>query len=254
MGRFQVGVQLYPQHTDIDQLTDAWRRMEGIGVDSIWTWDHFFPITGDDEGRHFEGWSLMAAKAVITQRPRIGVLVTCQAYRNPNLLADMARTVDHLSGGRVVLGIGAGWYGKDHEEYGYTLADPPERLAALEDDLRTIRARLGELNPAPKGDLPILVGGAGEKVTLRIVAELADWWNTMGPAETFARKSQVLDDWCDEVGRDPDDIVRTVLMNDPERFEDIDDYLDAGASHLILGLGPPYDTGPIEELIDEARG
>ncbi len=254
MARFQAGVQLYPQHTDIDQLKDAWRRMEDVGVDSIWTWDHFFPITGDDEGEHFEGWSLMAAKAVLTERPRIGVLVTCNAYRNPDLLADMARTVDHLSGGRVVLGIGAGWYGKDHEEYGYTLEAPPARLAALEDSLQRIRRRRRHLTPPPVGDLPILVGGGGEQVTLRIVAEHADWWNTMGPAETFAHKSGVLERWCDETGRDPDSIVRTVLMNDPDRFEDIDDYLAAGASHLILGLGPPYDTGPVEELVAEARG
>ncbi|MBW3563005.1 MAG: LLM class F420-dependent oxidoreductase [Actinobacteria bacterium] len=254
MGRFEVGVQLYPQHTDIEQLRDAWRRMEDIGVDSIWTWDHFFPITGDDAGEHFEGWSLMAAKAVLTERPRVGVLVTCNAYRNANLLADMARTVDHLSGGRVVLGIGAGWYGKDHDEYGYVLEDPPDRLADLEDSLRTIRDRLDRLNPAPIGELPILVGGGGEKVTLRIVAEHADWWNTMGPADTFAHKCEVLDRWCDEVGRDPDDIVRTVLMNDPDRFDDIDDYFEAGASHLILGLGPPYDAGPVEELLAEARG
>lgn len=254
MGRFQVGVQLYPQHTDIGQLRDAWRRMETVGVDSIWTWDHFFPITGDDEGAHFEGWSLMAAMAVITERPRIGVLVTCNAYRNANLLADMARTVDHLSDGRVVLGIGAGWYGKDHEEYGFTLEEPGTRLAELEASLRTIRARLDRLTPPPEGDLPILIGGGGEKVTLRIVAEHADWWNTMGPADVFAAKSQVLDRWCREVGRDPAEIVRTVLINDPDRFEDIDDYLDAGASHLILGLGPPYDTGPVEELVAEARG
>lgn len=251
MSGFEVGVQLYPQHTTVAQLREAWGRAEAAGVDSLWTWDHFFPISGDTSGAHFEAWSLLAAMAVATERPRIGVLVTCSAYRNANLLADMARTVDHLSDGRVVLGIGAGWYERDHEEYGFEFPDGPQRLARLEEDLRTIRARFDRLNPPPAGDLPILVGGGGEKVTLRIVATYADWWNGFGPSEDYARKNRVLDEWCAEVGRDPAEVVRTAQVKEDE-IDDAGAFVEAGATHLIVGIGPPYDLEPVTRLKEMA--
>lgn len=231
----------------------AWRRAETLGVDSLWTWDHFFPISGDPEGPHFEGWSLLAAMAVLTRRPRIGVLVTSVGYRNANLLADMARTVDHLSGGRVVLGLGAGWFRRDYEEFGFEFGQPRSRLAQLEAAVRTIRERLGKVNPRPLGLLPILVGGGGEQVTLRIVAEHADWWNTLGSAEEFAAKSAVLDRWCRTVGRDPTTITRTALLQREEEFAAAADYVAAGATHLIVGLGPPYDLIPVRRLLDQVR-
>lgn len=247
MGRTGVGVQLWPQHTTVDALLAAASAAEAAGADSVWLWDHFFPITGDPDGASFEAWTLLTALACETSRVRIGTLVTGNAYRNPDLLADMARTVDHVSGGRVVLGIGAGWSERDHEEYGYGLASGPERVAALEDSLRRITARLEQLTPPPIGDLPILVGGGGEQVTLRLVAEHADLWN--GYADSFEQKNAVLDRWCERVGRDPGEIERTVLINDDHpataaRLE------DTAAEHLVLGIPPPYDLTPLHEVRD----
>ncbi len=258
MARFKVGVQLHPQHSSIDDLRAAWREADALGVDSIWTWDHFFPLygdgDGDGDGAHFEGWSLLAAMAVDTERAQLGVLVTCNSYRNPELLADMARTVDHLSGGRVILGIGAGWFEKDYEEYGYEFGTAPSRLRDLEASLSRIKERLGKLNPPPLGPLPIMIGGGGEKVTLRLVAQHADAWNTFGPPEHFAAKSRVLEERCAEAGRDPADIERTVALNDASDVDadKVDAYLQVGAQHLILGRGHPFDLAPVRSLL-EAR-
>ena len=235
------------------QLRKAWQDADRMGVDSIWPWDHFFPLYGDPGAATFEGWSLLAAMAVDTERAQLGMLVTGNPYRNPDLLADMARTIDHLSGGRAVLGIGAGWFQRDFEEYGYEFGTPASRLKALEASLKRIRARLDRLNPPPVGDLPILVGGAGEKVTLRLVATYADMWNTFGPAQSFAAKNRVLDDWCARVGRDPAEIERTVMIVDPRDIRNVDAYLDAGAQHLILGAGPPFDLEPLQALIAAAN-
>jgi probable F420-dependent oxidoreductase len=248
----KVGVQLHPQHTSIAELRDAWRRADAAGLDSIWTWDHFFPLWGPSNGPHFEGWTLLAAMAVDTQRAQVGILVSSNSYRNPELLADMARTVDHLSGGRVALGIGAGWFKRDYTEYGYTFGTAPERLRALSSALPRIRARLENLNPPPVGALPLLIGGAGEKVTLRLVAKHAQMWNSFGPPDTYARKNEVLNEWCEKLGRDPADIERTVLI-DAEETGDHKAYLDAGADHLIVKTGHPFDLEPAEELLSSLR-
>ncbi len=248
MGSFRVGVQLQPQHTTMADLRAAWEAADAMGVDSIWTWDHFYPLYGDGDGTHFEGWSILAAMAATTTNARFGMLVSGNAYRNPDLLADMARTVDHLSGGRHYLGLGAGWFGRDYDEYGYEFGTPGSRLRELEASLRRIRARLAVLNPAPIGDLPILIGGGGEKVTLRLVAQYADAWNTFGPPSNFAAKSAVLDEWCTKVGRDPAEIERTVAIQGTE-VDALDDYLEAGATHLIVMTGHPFDPTPVETLL-----
>jgi probable F420-dependent oxidoreductase len=245
---FHVGVQLHPQATSYVELRDAWRRAEELGVDSIWTWDHFFPLYGDPDEAHFEGWTILTAMAADTERAKLGMLVTCNSYRNPELLADMARTVDHVSGGRMYLGIGAGWFERDYSEYGYEFGTAINRLHKLRDDLPRLKARLGKLNPAPIGDLPILVGGSGERVTLKLTAEHADAWNSFGPPETFAHKNGVLDRWCDELGRDRSEIERTVLIS-AEDVAIADRYLEAGATHLIVMTGHPFDLAPVEALV-----
>ena len=249
----RVGVQLQPQHCTIDELRSAWQAAAALGVDSIWTWDHFFPLCGDRDGSHFEGWSLLAAMAVTTQRAQFGMLVTCNSYRNPELLPDMARTVDHLSGGRVILGIGAGWFERDYAEYGYEFGTAASRLRALEDSLPRIERRLARLSPPPLGELPLLIGGGGEKKTLRLTAKYARLWNGFGPASSFAAKNRVLDQWCAEVGRDPSEIERTVAIQSANDLENVDAYLEAGAQHLILGRGHPFDLAPVPAMLYAAR-
>lgn len=248
MARFDVGVQLHPQATTVDELRVAWRAADGLGVDSLWLWDHFFPLYGDPCAPHFEAYTLLAAMAVETRQATIGALVTCNSYRNPNLLADMSRTIDHLSGGRFVLGIGAGWFERDYEQYGYEFGTAGSRLRDLETSLDVICDRLSRLTPPPVGRLPIMIGGGGEKVTLRLVAEHADAWNSFGPPATYAAKNKILDEWCTRVGRNPLQIERTVAIG-PNDVGDVNAYLDAGAEHLIVMLGPPFDLAPVEELL-----
>jgi len=249
MARFKVGVQIQPQATTIGDLRAAWQAADAMGVDSIWTWDHFFPLYGDPDATHFEGWTLLAAMAVDTTNADFGMLVGCNSYRNPELLADMARTIDHLSGGRFYLGLGAGWFQRDYDEYGYDFGTAPGRLRALGESLPRIKARLGKLNPPPVGRLPILIGGSGEKVTLRLVAEHADAWNTFGPPANFAAKSRILDEWCAKVGRDPSAVERTVAI-DGREVGNWQAYLDAGATHIIVMVGDPFDLSPVQQLLD----
>jgi probable F420-dependent oxidoreductase len=250
---FKVGVQLHPQATTVDQLRDAWRAADALDVDSIWVWDHFFPLYGDPDGAHFEAYSLLGAMAADTSRAQLGALVTCNSYRNPNLLADMARTIDHISGGRFVLGLGAGWFDRDYREYGYEYGTPASRLRALDRDLPIIMDRFSRLEPPPLGRLPILIGGSGEKVTLRLVAEHADMWNSFGPPENYAHKNDVLDEWCMRLDRKPSQVERTVAINRSE-VDNVEAYLDARADHVIVMLGPPFDLEPVRTLLRVAQG
>jgi probable F420-dependent oxidoreductase len=252
MARFDVGVQLHPQATTVHALRDAWKAADALGVDSIWVWDHFYPLYGDPDAAHFEAYTLLAAMAADTSHARLGALVTCNSYRNPNLLADMARTIDHISDGRFILGIGSGWLHRDYREYGYEFGTAGSRLRDLERALPIIMDRFSRLEPPPRGRLPILIGGSGEKVTLRLVAEHADAWNAFGPPDNYAKKSRVLDDWCARLDRKPGQIERTVAVNTSE-IDDWQAYLDAGAEHLIVMVGPPFDLAPVERLLGAAR-
>jgi probable F420-dependent oxidoreductase len=252
MPRFKVGLQLHPQATTTDDLRAAWRAADALEVDSIWVWDHFYPLYADPDAGHFECYSLLAAMAVETSHARIGALVTCNSYRNPNLLADMSRTIDHLSGGRFELGIGAGWFERDYTEYGYEFGTAPDRLRALARDLPIIMERFDALTPPPRGPIPILIGGSGPKVTLRLTAEHADGWNAFGPPASYAEKNQTLNEWCEKLERDPRQIERTVGIQSTE-IDDWQAYLDAGAEHIILMAGPPFDLDPLRRLLEIAR-
>src|SRR5690349_7999371 len=234
MSRIRIGVQLHPQQTSYAAFADAVRRAEDLGVDTIWNWDHFYPLYGEKDGPHFEGWTLLTAMATLTTRAEIGCLVTCNSYRNPNLLADMARTVDHISGGRLICGIGAGWFKRDYDEYGYEFGSAASRLKDLGRALPIIKERWRKLNPPPvRSPIPLLIGGGGEKVTLKLTAQYADMWNGFGPPDTYRHKNEVLDQWCHEIGREPREIERTVSVG-VEELEQLSDYVAAGANHIIL--------------------
>jgi probable F420-dependent oxidoreductase len=186
--RFRVGVTIHPQQCTIAELRAAWRHADELGVDSIWFWDHFFPLYGSPQGNQFECFSLLAAAAIETRAPQIGPMVTAIGYRNPDLIAYLAGTIDQLSGGRLVLGLGAGWFERDYREYGYEFGTAADRLRMLKAALPRIRKRIQRLKPGPAGPLPILIGGGGEKVTLRLVAEHAQMWNTVATPAQYARK------------------------------------------------------------------
>jgi probable F420-dependent oxidoreductase len=247
--QIRIGVQLQPQHARYDQIRAAVSEAEDIGVDIAFNWDHFFPLNGAPEGLHFECWTMLGAWAEQTSRVEIAALVTCNSYRNPELLADMARTVDHISGGRLILGIGSGWFQKDYDAYGYDFGTAGGRLDQLAADLPRIEDRWSKLNPAPTRKIPVLIGGGGEKKTLRIVARHADIWHSFSDVETFTRKSAVLRGWCDEAGRDFTEIERSIAVNQPPQRQ-ADEFLDAGARLFTLGVGgPDYDLSMVRQWV-----
>ena len=245
----KVGIQLHPQATSLDELRAAARAADEMGADSIWVWDHFFPLYGDADAAHFECYTTLAALAVETSNARLGALVTCNSYRNPNLLADMARTIDHLSHGRFTLGLGSGWFERDYDEYGYEFGTAVGRLRQMERDIPVIKERLSALNPGPVGPLPLMIGGGGRKVTLRIVAEQADAWNSFGNPDEWGELNAVLDEWCATVGRDPRAIERTVAI-DPSAADQVADFAAAGADHVILMQGPPFPLDALQTALD----
>lgn len=246
----RVALQLQPQHAEYSEIRDAVVRGEEMGVDIIFNWDHFFPLSGDPDGKHFECWTMLASWAEVTERVEIGALVSCNSYRNPELLADMARTIDHASEGRLILGIGAGWFEKDYSEYGYDFGTKGSRLADLRQALPRIERRLSELNPPPTRDIPVMIGGGGERKTLRYTAEFADIWHGFGQPDVIRHKNDVLDNHCADVGRDPSEIERSTGAN-PDRVERGDELVAAGASLITLGFDgrTGYDLSPINDWL-----
>ena len=245
---FKVGVTIHPQQCTIQELRDAWRRADDLGVDSIWFWDHFFPLYGNPNGNHFECWSILAAAAIDTRAPQIGPMVTCAGYRNPDVLASIAATVDQLSGGRLVLGLGAGWFARDYAEYGFDFGEARDRVRLLKEVLPRIKQRIKKLRPGPAGPMPLLIAGGGEQVMLRLVAEHAQMWNSIASTGEFARKSAVLDDYCRRIGRDPAEIERTANVGGLTP-KVIDEWLKAGLQHFVLRMAHPFETKDVERLL-----
>ncbi len=252
--RIRIGVQLAPQHAEYADIRRAILRAEELGVDVVYNWDHFFPVWGDANGKHFECWTMLGAWAEVTERVEIGALVSCNSYRNPHLLADMARTVDHISGGRLILGMGSGWFERDYTEYEYPYGTAGGRLRELEVGLYKIRRRLSQLNPPPTRSIPVLIGGGGEKLTLRLTAQYADIWHGFGSPDVIQRKNAVLNDWCVRLGRDPTEIERAVGVDAGTPVATGDELFAAGVTQLTIGLnGPDYDTDPITDWLAWAQ-
>jgi probable F420-dependent oxidoreductase len=253
----RIGVQVAPQHALYPNIRDTVAAIEDAGADVIFNWDHFYPLSGAPDGLHFESWTMLAAIAEQTSRVELGALVNCNSYRNADLQADMARTIDHISGGRFIFGTGSGWFERDYDEYGYEFGTVGQRLDALAENLPRIEARWAKLNPPPLRKIPVLIGGGGEKKTLKIVARHADIWHSFSDAETLKRKLGILGEHCERVGRDIDEIeISTELRSRNEA--DATEALELGTTLFTIGIsGPEYDIATVKKWIawrDAANG
>jgi len=302
----RLGALCWNQYTDWPSLLAAGLRAEDLGYESLWTWDHLYPIVGSSDGPIHEGWLTLAAWAQATERIRIGLMVGANTFREPALTAKMATTLDHISGGRATLGIGAAWFEEEHDAYGLEFGDGfPERLRWLAEALPILRGMLRGETPTAKGPhyrtravrneppplqarLPLLIGGGGEQVTLKLVAKYADGNNVGGGIDLVRRKEAVLLRHCEAVGRDPSEIERTtglgvVVIRDtrdearrvfegifasngratpwanqpfgtPEDVaEFIAPFLELGYHHVIAGFPNPYDEESMTRLATEVR-
>lgn len=226
----RFGIQTGQQNVAWSDMLDLWRKADAWGYDSLWNFDHFFPIFVDPEGPCLEGWTTLAALGQATSRARVGHLVNGNTYRNPCVLAKMAATLDHVTGGRLNLGIGAGWFELEHRAFGIDFKTVRGRLDALDEACQilkgmfrgerfslagkhyTIENALGLPRPVQDPHPPLMIGGTGEKVLLRIVARHADMWNATGSAARMAQLIEVIRRHGEAVGRDTEQIEKTVMM------------------------------------------
>jgi alkanesulfonate monooxygenase SsuD/methylene tetrahydromethanopterin reductase-like flavin-dependent oxidoreductase (luciferase family) len=306
MPPIRLGALCWNQYADWPSLLQAGIRADELGYSTLWTWDHLYPIVGSWEGPILEGWTVLTGWAMATERIRIGLMVGANTFREPALTAKIATTLDHVSGGRAILGIGAAWFEREHVAYGLRFGEgPPERLRWLAEALPVIRGMLhGETpsaagpryaarevrnDPPPLQDrLPLLIGGGGEKVTLRLVARYADANNLGGGIEAVTRKEAILLQHCEREGRDPAEIERTagvgtVIIRDSRdearrvfeamfdrngmapRWQDQpvgtpEDVIERlapfpaiGYRHLVVGFPSPYDEESMTRLATEVR-
>jgi alkanesulfonate monooxygenase SsuD/methylene tetrahydromethanopterin reductase-like flavin-dependent oxidoreductase (luciferase family) len=298
------GANCWNQYTDWPSLLEAGRRADRLGYDSLWTWDHVYPIVGSVNGPIFEGWLTLAAWSQSTDRVRLGLMVGANTFRQPTLVAKMATTLDHLSNGRAILGMGAAWFEPEHVAYGFEYGrSPGERLRWLGEALPLIRGMFDGTRPSTSGryqvsdirndplpqqtHLPILVGGQGERVTLRLVARFADACNFGGSVDTVRHLDEVLRDHCQEVGRNQSEIERTTclmavirdsaveanraLMRIFERnggarpwqgiftgspddvAQALEPYAEAGVQHFVFEFPAPYDEETMARLISDVK-
>jgi probable F420-dependent oxidoreductase len=245
----RIGVQVQPQHAPYSKIRDTVAELEDLGADILFNWDHFFPLNGDRDGLHFEAWTMLAAWAEQTSRIEFGTLVNCNSYRNADLQADMARTLDHISDGRFIFGTGSGWFERDYDEYGYEFGTAGQRLDALAEALPRIESRWGELNPAPVRDIPILIGGGGEKKTLKIVAKHADIWHSFSDAETMKRKLDILAAHGETVGRDVSEIEISTEVRSLTPVQ-ADELHGLGTTLFTVGIsGPDYPLDGVKKWL-----
>ncbi len=303
-GQIRFGVHSGPQHTSYAEYLRLWREVEAMGYDWASVFDHFIPIQSDPLGPCFEGTTLLAAMAAQTSRLRCGMLVIGNTYRHPAVLANIAATLDHISGGRLEWGLGAGWWELEHQQYHIPFHTAARRIRMMGEAARiqkllwtqpraTFEGRYYQLTdalcePKPLQDpLPLWIGGMGEQLTLRAVAESADGWNTFFmPVEDYRRKLDVLAEHCAAVGRDPRDIRKSLalgaaiapteaeareraeqmaravnvppetlrnimLVGTPEQAaERLLDYVALGVGDFLLGARPPYDYDTLRLFIE----
>jgi alkanesulfonate monooxygenase SsuD/methylene tetrahydromethanopterin reductase-like flavin-dependent oxidoreductase (luciferase family) len=308
MPQLSFGILLWNQATDWPGYLDAVRRVDRLGYAHIWAWDHLYAIFGDPYQPIFEGWTSLAAAAVATEQTRVGLLVGANTFRNPGLVAKSASTLDHISRGRAILGLGGAWMEPEHTAHGIDFGSGfGERLTWLDESVGACRAlldgksvtsdgdgryRFNDLRHAPlpvQEHLPIMIGGSGERKTLRTVARYADMWNAMGSVETLRHKIDVLREHCSAVGRDPSAIEFTLgikatirdteaeasrvwkaamahnrtplsdLEGDttfwtgtPEMLAEwLGPYIELGFRTVISEQPAPYDTETLERLVGE---
>ncbi len=260
----RIAVQIPPAGApDYAAWRDAVLHAEAAGADAIFGYDHFQvpdvigrdssgrPITSENPPArtNFEAWTALASWAEITKRAEIGLLVGGAGFRNPDLLADMARTVDHISGGRLILGLGAGWYQPDYTEFGYDFGTVAQRQAIFREALERIEVRFTKLVPPPLRKIPILIGGSGEKKTLPTAARFADIWHSGVDLDAFIHKSKILTEQAGLIGRDDSEIERAVSWVNTDVASD---YVDAGASMFTVSMFAAGDDGYDFGTLDEA--
>jgi len=301
----RFGVQTGQQNTTWAAIAETWRKADGWGYDSLWAYDHFYPIFTDPSGPCFEGWALLGALAQVTKRARIGHLVNGNTYRNPCVLAKSAVTVDHISGGRLNFGIGAGWFELEHNCFGIDFKTVRGRLDALDESCRIIKGMFTqektslhgahyqvkdvvcEPKPVQKPYPPIMIGGVGRKVLLKLVATHADMWNSNLPAAQMKELIEITRHHGDAVGRDTSQIENTVMMplaykadkamqdfictvvanmhgSTPEEargaimlgdkqecLDTVERYVKAGVTHFIFMMIAPYDLDGLQAFAEE---
>ena len=279
MTELKTGILLWSQAAGWPEMTAAAKRVDQLGYDHLWTWDHLYAIFGDPYQPIVEGWMSLAGWAMATERTRLGLLVGANTFRNPGLTAKLAETLDHISGGRAILGIGGAWFDLEHQAHGIDFGSGfGQRLDWMDEAVAAMRGVMDggsvtstgegrysfdDLRHAPlpvQKKLPIMIGGSGEKKTLRTVAKYADMWNAMGPLDVMAHKIEVLKRHCDEVGRDVNEIEFTLgvkfTLRDSE--EEADRVWKAAMEHNRTPLSEVEDddtfwNGTPEDMAEKLR-